>query len=103
MTKASKEEEKKDSLKELEKLLEKDVMAAKDDERRLIPKKESFGIIIRLSAFIILALILYFIRIFDSFLIVLIAVAIFVLIESFNVSKIIKNRKKRMPSFDPEK
>jgi len=103
MTKTSKEEEKKDSLKELEKLLEKDVMAAKDDEGRLIPKNESIGIIIRLSAFIILALILYFIRIFDSFVIVLIAIAILVLIESFNVSKIIKSRKKSMPSFDPEK
>jgi uncharacterized membrane protein len=100
MTKASKEEEKKDSLKELEKLLEKDVMAAKDDERRLIPKKESIGIMIRLSAFIILALILYFARIFDSFVIVLIAIAIFVMIEGFNVSKLIKSRRKSVPSFD---
>ena len=102
MTKASKEEEKKDSLKELEELLKSDVMAAEDDERRLIPKRDLFGIIIRLSAFIFLALILYFTGVFDRFVIVLIAAAAFILIEGINVSKIIKNRKKNRPSFDPK-
>jgi len=102
MTKALKEEEKKDSLKELEELLKNDVMAAEDDERRLIPKRDLFGIIIRLSAFIFLALILYFTGIFDRFVIVLIAIVILILIEGVNVSKIIKNRKKNRPSFDPK-
>ncbi len=100
MTKASKEEEKKDSLKELEELLENDVMAAEDDEKRLIPKKDLIGIIIRLSAFIFLALILYFTGIFDRFVIVFIAAAAFILIEGINVSKIIKNRKKNIPGFE---
>lgn len=100
MTEASKEEEQKDSLKELEKLLEKDVMAAEEDEKRLIPKRDLIGIIIRLSAFIFLALILYFTGVFDRFVIVLFAIVILILIEGINVSKIIKSRKKNIPSFD---
>jgi hypothetical protein len=98
MTDTSNEENKKDSLKELEKLLENDVMASEDDEERLIPKKDLIGIIVRLSAFIIFALILYFTGIFDSFVIVLVAAAFFIIIEGINVRKIIKSRKEK-PSF----
>jgi hypothetical protein len=98
MTETSNEESKKDSLKELEKLLENDVMAAEDDEERLIPKKDLIGIIVRLSAFIIFALILYFTGIFDSFVIVLVAAAFFIIIEGINITKLIKSRKEK-PSF----
>ena len=91
--------EKKDSLKELEELLESDILSANQDEGRLIPKSELTRIIIRLSIFIFLALILVFTRILGNFFVFLVATVIFIFIEGINVLKVIKAGKKK-PFFE---
>lgn len=91
-----------DSLKELEKLLEADALSTEEDNKRLIPKKDLIGMIIRFSAFICFALILYITGIFDSFAIVLVAAAFLIIFEGINVIKIIKSQKEK-PSFFSKK
>jgi hypothetical protein len=88
---------KKDSLKELEELLENDVMRT-DDEDRLISQKEWTSIIIRFSVFLIFIFALYFTGIIDTFLIVLVAAAILIVVEGINVLKMVKSKKNR-PQF----
>ncbi len=88
---------KKDSLKELEELLESDVMRT-DDEDRLISQKEWTSIIIRFSVFLIFILALYFTGVIDTFLIVLVAAAILIVVEGINVLKMVKSKKNR-PQF----
>jgi hypothetical protein len=88
---------KKDSLKELEKLLESDVLKA-DDEDRLISQKEWTSIIIRLSVFLIFVLTLYFTGILDNLLIVLVATGILIVVEGINVLKMVKSKKNK-PQF----
>ncbi|MCP5107387.1 MAG: hypothetical protein GY950_28630 [bacterium] len=88
---------KKDSLKELEELLASDVMNAGDDENHLIPKRDKTGIIIRLSVFIIFALVFLVTGIIDNAVVFLTAAAIFIVIEGINVIKIIKAAKKKTP------
>ena len=97
MSDVSKEENKKDSLKELEKLLESDVLKA-DDEDRLISQKEWTSIIIRLSVFLIFVLILYFTGIIDNVLIVLVATGILIVVEGVNILKMVKSKKNK-PQF----
>lgn len=97
MSDVSKEEKKKDSLKELEKLLESDVLQA-DDEDRLISQKEWTSIIIRFSVFLIFVLILYFTGIIDNILIVLVATGILFVVEGINVLKMVKSKKNK-PQF----
>ncbi len=87
----------KDSLKELEKLLESDVLKA-DDEDRLISQKEWTSIIIRFSVFLIFVLILYFTGIIDNVLIVLVATGILIVVEGINILKMVKSKKNK-PQF----
>lgn len=94
--------EKKDSIKELEELLESDILSSNQDEGRLIPRSELTRIIIRLSIFIFLALILVFTGILDDFFVFLVAAVIFILIEGINVLKVIKAGKKK-PFFEEER
>lgn len=90
------EENKKDSLKELEELLEKDVMTVDDGEGRLIPKPELQRIIVRLSVFVVLAIILFFAKMIDDIGILLVALLIFAVMEGINVMKIIKTNKNKV-------
>lgn len=93
------EAKKDDSIKELEDLLSKDVMTSESDEERLIPKREMLGIIIRFSVMTVLALILYFIGVFEQFGVVIVAVLILGVLEGITIMKNIKARKNK-PKFN---
>jgi len=90
------EKDKKDSLTELEELLEKDVMSLDEDEDRLIPKPERQRIMVRLSVFVVLAIILYFAKMIDDYRILLVVLLIFAVIEGINVMKIINTNKNKI-------
>ncbi len=94
-------ENKKDSLKELEELLEKDVMSVDDDDR-LIPKPEMQRIIVRFSVFVVLAIILFAAKMIDDIGILLVALLLFAVMEGMNVMKIIKSKKNKI-QFKPKK
>ena len=96
MTTKEIEKDKKNSLTELEELLEKDVISVDDDEDRLIPKPELQRIIMRVSIFAVLAIILFFAKMIDDITILLVALLIFVVIEGVNVMKIIKTKKNKV-------
>ena len=90
------ETDKKDSLTELEELLEKDVMSMDEDEDRLIPKPERQRILVRLSVFVVLAIILFFAKMIDDYRILLVVLLIFAVIEGVNVMKIINTNKNKI-------
>lgn len=90
------EKDKKDSLTELEELLEKDVMSMDEDEDRLIPKPERQRILVRLSVFVVLAIILFFAKMIDDYRILLVVLLIFAVIEGVNVMKIINTNKNKI-------
>lgn len=90
------EKDKKDSLTELEELLEKDVMSLDEDENRLIPKPERQRILVRLSVFVVLAIILFFAKMIDDYRILLVVLLIFAVIEGVNVMKIINTNKNKI-------
>jgi hypothetical protein len=90
----SNENSDKDSLKELEELLENDVMSMDDDDNGLIPKRELSRIIMRVSIFFVLAVILFFAGLIDEIGILFVAMAILGLVEGFNLWRIIRNREK---------
>ena len=90
------EKDKKDSLTELEELLEKDVMSLDEDENRLIPKPERQRILVRLSVFVVLAIILFFAKMIDDYRILLVVLLIFAVIEGINVMKVINTNKNKI-------
>ncbi|MCP4152849.1 MAG: hypothetical protein GY757_34270 [bacterium] len=84
----------KESLKELKELLANDVMSSDDDDDRLIPKKNWTASIIRLSVFTVMWIILFFIGVFDSVLILLSAIGVFVLLEALTLLKSMREIKR---------
>jgi len=101
MTTKEIEKDKKDSLTELEELLDNDVISVDDDEDRLIPKPELQRIIMRVSIFAVLAIILFFAKMIDDITILLVALLIFLVIEGVNAKKIIKTKKNKV-QFKPK-
>jgi hypothetical protein len=96
MTMKPNENSDKDSLKELEELLENDVMSVDDDDDRLIPKRELPRIIMRISVFFILALILFLAGFIDDIGILLVAMAILGLVEGFNIWRMKRSGKNKI-------